>query len=61
MLHESAVVHTSARYAVVDRVMSAASRVAMSLKSVSFEVFGKVQGKAPLIYEHEMVTTTDKS
>jgi len=41
--------------------MSAASRVAMSLKSVSFEVFGKVQGKAPLIYEYEMVTTTDKS
>ena len=31
------------------RIMSAASRIAVCLKSVDFEVFGKVQGKYPEI------------
>ena len=31
------------------RIMSAASRIAVCLKSVDFEVFGKVQGKHPEI------------
>ena len=39
-------------------VMSAASRVVMSLKSVSFEVFGKVQGRAPFKLTYDVIRYT---